>query len=46
MYVCVPCVCLVPMEAREGNGYPGNGVIDGCEPPDGPAPFFNGSDDP
>lgn len=26
MYVCVPCECLVPLETKEGSGYPETGV--------------------
>ena len=37
MDVCVPCACLVPLETRRGHqvGYPGTGVMDGCELPCG-----------
>lgn len=26
MYVCVLCVCLLPIEVRTGHGFPGTGV--------------------
>ena len=32
IYVCVPCVCLVPTEERIGVRSPETGVTDGCEP--------------
>lgn len=32
VYVCVPHVCLVPTEAKEGVRFPGTGVKDDREP--------------
>lgn len=32
MYVCAPCVSLVPQSTEEGVGSHGTGDIDGCEP--------------
>ena len=33
MYVCEPCVWLVPTQDRKGcPGPPGTGITDGCEP--------------
>lgn len=36
MYVCVPCACLIPMEARKMKSYPLElKVVDDCEVPCG-----------
>lgn len=32
VYVCVPCECLAPMEARRSIRFPWTGVMDSCEP--------------
>lgn len=31
LYVCIPCVSLVPAEVKEGLGFCRTGVVDGCE---------------
>jgi hypothetical protein len=31
IYVCAPCACLVPTEAKEGSLSPETGVVGGCE---------------
>ena len=33
MYLCVPCTLWCLQRLREDPGYPGTGVIAGCEPP-------------
>lgn len=33
IYVCIPCVWLVPKMLEKGIRSPGNEVIDGCKPP-------------
>lgn len=33
MYLCVPCVCLVPQRGEEDIGSLGTEVIGGCKPP-------------
>lgn len=33
MYVCAPCVYLMPVKAKNSVGSPGVRVTDGCEPP-------------
>lgn len=35
MYVCAPCVCLMPKERGTGVGSPGARVMGGCELPHG-----------
>lgn len=32
MYVCVPHVCLVPLELKESVVSPGTGILDSCKP--------------
>lgn len=33
MYICSPCVCLVPDKAQEAVVFPGAGSTGGYEPP-------------
>lgn len=35
LYMCVPCVCLVPMQTRRGHWISWNWITNGCKPPCG-----------